>query len=114
MSKVIATSCIVCGWWYRSTGDCIPRETVLWRTLMTNRGNSSRQNSSHLSLSDHSEPLKHSTLHTIASHTLIFSARQNVGCLSSEIRFISDFAGSVLHTEEYGYLLTELKVQLRL
>ena len=30
--------------------------------------------------------------------------------LGSEIEFISDFAGSVLHTEEYGYLLTELKV----
>ena len=33
-----------------------------------------------------------------------------MSCLSSEIQFISDFAGSVLRTEEYGYLLTELKV----
>ncbi|CAI8019862.1 hypothetical protein GBAR_LOCUS11904, partial [Geodia barretti] len=40
---------------------------------------------------------------------VIVRSQQNVGCLSSEIRFISDFAGSVLHTEEYGYLLTELK-----
>ena len=30
--------------------------------------------------------------------------------LFSEIQFIQDFAGSTLLTEEYGFLLTELKV----
>ena len=36
--------------------------------------------------------------------------RVHVTCLYSEIQFIQDFAGSVLNSEEYGYLLTQLKV----
>ena len=35
-----------------------------------------------------------------------------MSCLGSEIGFISDFAGTVLHSEEYGYLLTELRVYI--
>ena len=44
-------------------------------------------------------------------HVSLYHCRAHVTCLYSEIQFIQDFAGSVLNSEEYGYLLTQLKVK---
>ena len=94
----------------RSTRAFIQRGTVSWRTHMTNRGTSSLQSYSHTSLSDLSKYTCTYNVRIVYTCGLTINYRQRVSCLGSEIGFISEFAGSVLHTVEYGYLLTELKV----
>ena len=58
----------------------------------------------------HSYIIVHATLELTNACVSLHHCRVHVTCLYSVIQFIQDFAGSVLNSEEYGYLLTQLKV----